>query len=113
MDSAPSSKDVVITILGAAATLAGLVLVFGGVAITAFLAFVGGTSTRVLKPYRTSAKWILMALAANLVSVAFSTVWLVASGPTWMYAWVVAFFFVQLIVVMAVAIYVTRTVIFS
>jgi len=87
--------------------------VFGGVAITAFLAFAGDTSTRVLKPYRTSAKWILIALGANLVSVALSTSWLAASGPAWMYGWVVACFLAQLVVVMAVAIYVTRKVIFS
>ncbi len=86
---------------------------FGGVAITAFLAFAGGTSTKVLKPYRTSAKWILVALGANLVSVALSTAWLMASGPEWMYGWVVAYFLAQLVVVMAVAVYVTRKVIFS
>ena len=113
MADAPRSIDVVIGILGAAAALAGLVLVFGGIALTAVLAFAGDTSARVLKPYRATAKWTLVALGCNLASVAISTTWLVAGGPSWMYGWVVAFFFAQLGVVMGIAILVTRRVMFS
>lgn len=73
-------KDVVSAILGAAAGLSGLVLVFLGIVVTRYQAFPSDTSANVLRPYRQAAALVLVAFAFGLLCVAASTGWLVNLG---------------------------------
>lgn len=103
MESSPVEKDVVIAMLGAAAALAGLVLVFLGIVIATIQSFPPDTPPTVLTPYRMSTAFILGTFFISLASVCFSLIWLVVgSGETLYHACLGAFLF-QLVVLAIVS----------
>ena len=70
--------DVVPAIFGAAAGLAGLLLVFLGVSISAFQSFAGDAPPAATAGYRRAGSWILSAFLVGLVDVAVAFVWLLS-----------------------------------
>jgi hypothetical protein len=110
LDNAPSQKDVVIAILGSAAALAGLVLVFLGVVIAAYQAFPGDSSSKVPGRYRVAGTWTLSIFAFSLVTVALALVWLLTEGENdALYSAVAVTFMVQLLATAVIAAAITRS----
>jgi hypothetical protein len=100
----PARKDVVIGALGASAALGGLTLVFLGVVIAGYRGFPGATPKTVLKRYHWAAHAILGAFALSLATTALSLTWLTTKGGGGgLYTAVLIGFFVQLAVVLVVA----------
>src|ERR1700722_13315107 len=81
-------KDVVIALLGATATLAGLILVFVGLVVNAYSAFDGATPAEVKAPYRQMAALTLLPFAVGLFQIGFGTAWLLLQWG-WLYGWAV------------------------
>jgi hypothetical protein len=69
---------VVPEIFGAAAALAGLLLVFLGVSISAFQSYGGDVPPAVTAGWRRAGAWILGAFLLGLVTVAFALAWLLS-----------------------------------
>ena len=80
-----ADKDVVTTIIGVSAALAGFTLVFLGVAISAYLAFPSETARLVRGPYRHIAALSLAAFVASLLSVGVGVFWLAGDQERWAY----------------------------
>ncbi len=76
----PGRNETVIAAGGAAAALAGLILVFLGAVITGMLAYPGGTPKRLLAPYRRATVAILAVFGLSLTSAALSLAWLATGG---------------------------------
>jgi hypothetical protein len=70
--------DVVPAVFGAAAGLAGLLLVFLGVSISAFQSFAGDAPAAATVRFRRAGGWILGAFLLALVDVAVSFAWLLS-----------------------------------
>lgn len=70
--------DVVPAVFGAAAGLAGLLLVFLGVSISAFQSFAGDAPPAATARYRRAGSWILGAFLVALADVAVSFAWLLS-----------------------------------
>jgi hypothetical protein len=104
------SKDVVIGVLGAAAALGGLVLVFLGIVIAAYQSYPGGVPAQVVTPYRVGGGALFGAFALSIVTVATCVVWLVMGGPSGLYGWTIGLFGAQLIAVLLSAGWTTRMV---
>lgn len=103
-------KDVVIGILGAAAALGGLVLVFLGIIIAGYQSYPGGVPAPVVAPYRVGGAALFGAFALSLVTVATCVVWLVMGGPSGLYGWTIGLFGLQLVAVLLSAGWTTRMV---
>ena len=69
---------VVPEIFGAAAGLAGLLLVFLGVSISAFQSYGGDVPPAVTAGWRRGAAWILAAFLLGLLTVAVALAWLLS-----------------------------------
>ena len=69
---------VVPEIFGAAAGLAGLLLVFLGVSISAFQSYGGDVPPTVTAGWRRAGAWILSAFLLGLVTVAVALAWLLS-----------------------------------
>ena len=69
---------VVPEIFGAAAGLAGLLLVFLGVSISAFRSYGGDVPPAVTAGWRRAGAWILGAFLLGLVTVAIALAWLLS-----------------------------------
>src|SRR5437016_13731910 len=93
------SKDVVLAAMGAAAALAGFVLVFLGVIIASYQSYAATTPAAVVRPYRTAGVALFGTFGLSLVTVALCLLWLVLAGPTWLYGFALAVFVIQLVVV--------------
>ena len=78
--TAPDRNETVIAAGGAAAALAGLVLVFLGVVIAGYKAYPGDMPKRLLAPYRRATAAILVVFALSLASTALSVAWLATGG---------------------------------
>lgn len=72
--------DVVPAIFGAAAGLAGLLLVFLGTSISAFQSFGGDAPAAATARFRRAGTWILGAFLLALVNVAVALAWLLTPG---------------------------------
>ena len=72
--------DVVPAVFGAAAGLAGLLLVFLGVSISAFQSFGGDAPAAATARFRRAGGLILAAFLLGLVVVAVSFAWLLSPG---------------------------------
>jgi hypothetical protein len=72
--------EIVPAIFGAAAGLAGLLLVFLGVSISAFQSYAGDVPAAATVRYRRAGAWILGAFLVGLVDVAVSLSWLLTPG---------------------------------
>jgi hypothetical protein len=70
--------DVVPELFGAAAGLAGLLLVFLGVTISAFQSFGGDVPPSVTAGWRRAGVWILGAFLLGLVTVTVAFAWLLS-----------------------------------
>ena len=103
-------KDVVLAILGAAAALAGFVLVFLGIVIASYQSYPGGVPEQVVRPYRISGAALLGAFGLGLVTVAVSLLWLTGGGTAALYGWSITLFAVLLVAVFAAAAWTTRMV---
>jgi protein-S-isoprenylcysteine O-methyltransferase Ste14 len=101
--------DVVPAVFAAAAGLAGLLLVFLGVSISAFQSFAGDVPPAATARFRRAAAWILAAFLLGLVVVAVSFSWLLSPGRALRDATVVLFA-VELAATALAAIVTARTV---
>jgi len=70
--------EVVPAIFGAAAGLAGLILVFLGASVAAFQSFAGDVPAAATVRFRRAAAWILGAFLLGLVDVAVAFAWLLS-----------------------------------
>ena len=70
--------EVVPAVFGAAAGLAGLLLVFLGVALSAFQSFAGDAPAAATARFRRAGSWILAAFLLGLVAVAVAFAWLLS-----------------------------------
>jgi hypothetical protein len=70
--------DVVPAVFGAAAGLAGLLLVFLGASITAFQSYSADVPRAATAAFRRAGAWILGAFLLGLVDVAVSLAWLLS-----------------------------------
>jgi hypothetical protein len=96
-------KDVVLAVLGASGGFAGLVLVFLGLLIASFESYGGDTTPGVEARYRWATAIVLAAFVANVAGVVLAMSWLLLpSEHGALYAVVVAGFFVQLGLLVAV-----------
>ncbi len=103
-------KDVVLATMGAAAALAGFVLVFLGVIIAAYQSYAGNAPAAVVSPFRTAGMALFGTFAFSLVTVLLCLLWLVLGGPMWLYGFTLALFVIQLVVVFLAAGWTTRMV---
>jgi hypothetical protein len=101
--------DVVPAVFGAAAGLAGLLLVFLGVSISAFQSYAGDAPPAATARVRRAGAWILGAFLLGLVAVAVSFSWLLSPGRALRDAAVVLFA-VELAATALAAIVTARTV---
>jgi hypothetical protein len=69
-------KDVVIALLGASATLVGLILVFVGLVVAAYSALDGDTPKPVKARYRRTAVVTLVPFGVGLIQILSATRWL-------------------------------------
>lgn len=76
VEQAVQHKDVVLALLGVSAALAGLVLVFLGLIITAYQSFRTPTPAPVLNRYRRIAVTVLAAFGLGIACVVVATLWL-------------------------------------
>ncbi len=104
------SKDVVLGTLGSSAALAGFDLVFLGIVIAAYQSYAGNAPASVVRPYRIAGIGLFGTFGISLVTVALSLIWLVFGGPSWLYAFTVGLFVLQLVAVFAAAGWTTRMV---
>jgi hypothetical protein len=105
---APIPKDVVFSLFGASAGVAGLVLVFLGVVISTVGTYPGATSDAVLRPYRRAA-WAAVAIfGGSLAVVIVSLAWLVITHSHWLYVLAIALFSAVLVALFALAAGVTK-----
>jgi hypothetical protein len=104
----PHPEDVVISVFGASAGVAGLVLVFVGLLITTIGTYPGGTSKAALRPYRVGAWAATGVFGASLASVALSLAWLALSDSHWLYVITLVVFAALLLVLFVLAVAVTR-----
>jgi len=70
--------DVVPAVFGAAAGMAGLLLVFLGASISAFQSYAGDAPAAATLRFRRAGGWILGAFLLGLVDVALSFAWLLS-----------------------------------
>jgi hypothetical protein len=103
-------EDVITTVLGAAAALAGLVLVFLGIIVTTYQSFPGDTPAKVLSGFRKAAVWTLAPFVLGVACVALSTVWLLTKSNEDIYLAALAAFATQLASLLLAAGVVTRRV---
>lgn len=106
-------QDVVIAVLGAAAGLAGLVLVFLGIVVTTFQSYNAVDAATVLPGFRRDAKVTLGSFASGLVSVGLSTAWLLTRNNEGLYIAAIVTFGVQLLLLVVAAGLVTKRVLWS
>jgi hypothetical protein len=101
--------DVIIALLGASASLAGLVLVFLGIVISTAQGYY--TDSPVMRPwYRWSTRISMFTLSPFLVGiicVGESTIWLLTRNNEGLYLATVGTFGLQIVLLLAVAFYVT------
>jgi hypothetical protein len=101
--TSPNPSDVVLAILGASAGVAGLVLVFVGILVTAIAGYPGGTSTRTLRPFRLAAWASVCVFGLSLLTTALSLLWLAVTDAHSLYVATIALFLGLLLALLALA----------
>jgi hypothetical protein len=109
VNAVSSDHDVVTALFGAATGLAGLLLVFLGIAVSAFQSYSAGVPAAAVAPYRRAAGGILAAFLLGLATAAVALAWLLSPGRALRDAAVVLFC-VQLAAVAVSAVGVARLV---
>lgn len=74
----PSDGDVVTAVFGAATGLAGLLLVFLGIVVSAFQSYSAATPAAAVAPYRRAGRAILLAFLLGLSTASVSLAWLLS-----------------------------------
>ena len=105
----PADRDVVTAVFGAATGLAGLLLVFLGIAVSAFQSYSASVPAAAVAPYRRAARGILAAFLLGLCTATLALAWLLSPDRTVRNAAVVLFC-VQLAAVAVSAVSVARLV---
>jgi hypothetical protein len=103
-------QQVIVAVLGAAAGLAGLVLVFLGIVVTTYQSFPGDTPGSVVSGFRWAAMLTLGTFVLGIACVALATGWLLTRNNAFLYAAAVAVFGAQLLMLLVAAGAVTRRV---
>ena len=103
-------QQVIVTVLGAAAGLAGLVLVFLGIVVTAYQSFPGDTPDKVVSGFRSAAMLTLGTFVLGIGCVALATLWLLTRNNAFLYAAALTVFAAQLLLLLVAAGAVTRRV---
>jgi hypothetical protein len=98
-----TDKDVVLAVLGAAAGLGGLILVFLGVVISSYQALDKETMKKVKEPYKKTGCHLLGVFLLSLTAVALAVAWLVSGQPGILYTLTVVAFGLELALVAVVA----------
>ena len=107
-------KDVIITVLGAAGALAGLVLVFLGIVVTTFQSYPGDIDNDIRKGFRQDSVLTLIPFVLGITCVCLSAVWLLLStNNEAVYVAAVVVFFAQLASLLLAAGLVTRRVLWT
>jgi uncharacterized membrane protein YhaH (DUF805 family) len=102
-------KDVVTAILGAAAALAGLTLVFLGMIVNAYQDRGGVSSEAVRKRYMNLAAFVLCAFVASLTCVGLATIWMLdPKGVSGLYVPVVVVFLASLVILLLATVLAVR-----
>jgi hypothetical protein len=94
-------KDVVIALLGASATLVGLILVFVGLVVNAYIALPGDVGDDVRNPLRRMARVTLVPFGLGLIQIAAATFWLLHQWG-WLYCATI-WLFIAALIALAVA----------
>jgi hypothetical protein len=105
----PSDREVVTAVFGAASGLAGLLLVFLGIVISAFQSYSAAVPAAATAPYRRAGRVIVAGFLLGLVTTTVSLAWLLSPGRGLRDAAVVLFC-VQLGLLALAAVVVTRIV---
>jgi hypothetical protein len=83
--SSPAAKDVVTALVGASSAVAGLVLVFLGMVVTAIQGFPGDTPAAVTDGFRNALVATLLTFLLAVVGVVVDVVWLAVPGGSHLY----------------------------
>jgi hypothetical protein len=114
MEDAMAHGDVIITVLGAAAVLAGLVLVFLGIVVTTFQSYPGNIDDALRSGFRQDSILTLIPFVLGVACVCLSAVWLLLpENNESIYVAAVAAFFFQLASLLLAAVLVTRRVLWT
>jgi len=102
-------KDVVVAILGASAALAGFVLVFLGLVLSAYHEYSGAVSAAVKRPYRSMAVVLYTTFCIALGTIAVCIGWVLGGGDP-IYRIAIGLFLVELVALMVSAAWALRLV---
>jgi hypothetical protein len=106
-------KDVIITVLGAAAGLAGLVLVFLGIVVTTFQGYGPEQAAAVRPGFRRDALLTLAPFSLGVACVGLSIAWLLTTDNQVLYIAALVAFIVQLMLLALAGGLVTRRVLWA
>jgi hypothetical protein len=106
--AAPIPKDVVLAIFGAAAGVAGLILVFLGVVLSTIGSYPGDTPAAVRRPFRRAAWATTFVFALSLATVGLSLGWLAAESAVELYYATISLFSLLLVLAFLLAVAVVR-----
>ncbi len=106
-------QDVIITVLGAAAGLAGLVLVFLGIVVTTFQGYDTEQAAAVRTGFRRDALLTLGPFSLGVACVGLSTAWLLTANDQVLYIAAVVAFICQLVLLVLAGGLVTRRVLWT
>jgi hypothetical protein len=106
-------QDVIITVLGAAAGLAGLVLVFLGIVVSTYQSYPGDMPADVRSGMRQDSILTLVPFTLGVVCVCLTTAWLLTKNNQDLYIAALAAFIVQLASLLLAAGLVTRRVLWT
>jgi hypothetical protein len=80
-----TAKDVVTALVGASSAVAGLVLVFLGMVVTAIQGFPGDTPAKVTAGFRNALVATLLTFLLAILGLAVDVIWLAAPGGSHLY----------------------------
>jgi hypothetical protein len=100
-------KDVVIALLGASATLVGLILVFVGLVVGAYGALAGDVPKAVKTPLRRTAGLTLVPFGLGLIQITAGTIWLLHQSEC-LYVLTVVLFIATVVTLAAAAFWTLR-----
>jgi hypothetical protein len=106
-------QDVIVTVLGAAAGLAGLVLVFLGIVVSTFQGYNPVDAMTVLPGFRRDSKVILGSFGLGLVCVVLSVAWLLTRNNQGLYIAAIVTFIGQILLLIVAAGLVTKRVLWA
>jgi hypothetical protein len=107
-------EGVIVTVLGAAGALAGLILVFLGIVVTTYQSYEGAVPAAIRNGFRQDAVLTLIPFTLGIACVCLSAVWLLLSkNNETLYIASIVVFFIQLATLLLAAGLVTRRVLWT